>query len=178
MNFYAYAADSPTNLVDPRGTSNSLVHYQVTVEAAEASGMSWADAQAWALAVMLADFIPGSQGTGMRNTALHSMAGRKDNGNMESCQEAYQQAANFINQIDNSGTTIAQLALALHSIEDSYSPAHQYRPWNGNLTMNHVEGDAVTPNGDEAAAEQFLRDLANGQLGPAENYLNPSSVCN
>lgn len=106
------------------------------------------------------------------------MAGRKDNGKWETCQQAYQSAANFIDRVGQSGSTIADMAMALHSIQDSYSSSHQYAPWYGNLTIAHEEGDAVTPAGAEVATANFLRDvLANGRPDSAEKYLAPLSVC-
>ncbi len=97
---------------------------------------------------------------------------------MESCQEAYQEAAWFVDQIDQSGTMIAQLALALHSIQDSYSSPHQYSPWDGHLTMAHIEGDAALPDGAQAATQQFFQDLlTKGRPDSATKYLNPPSVC-
>jgi hypothetical protein len=142
--------NSPTNLVDPCGKSKSAVHYRETLEAARGEGMSLVEANELTLAVDAVDapFIyPGTQGTDWQHTRMHAMAGRKDNGQMQTCQQARHSAIDYVNQFTGINPSVSQMAQAIHAIQDSYSYSHGYQSWDGNLTMDHEKGDWPVPDG-------------------------------
>jgi hypothetical protein len=176
INFYRYVGDNPTNISDPSGMSNSMVHFNETYQAAVDLGWSRADALSLAYSVALVDV--GTQGTDAAATRIHAMAGRKPNGNMESCQEAYQATVDFVNGLGGMNPSTSQIALALHAIQDSYSSSHQYQPWDGDLTWSHEESDWPTPPEAVTATQNFLRDIRDlGHPWGGGQYLNDVSVC-
>jgi RHS repeat-associated protein len=186
-NLYQYGRGDPIGLVDPTGTYPSWRHSQMTRDAAIDAGYTYSEADALAKAVADVDNRPGTQRPDAYDSNTHAMAGRKPNGAQQTCQQAYAGTQQQINQDIDRG----DLAAALHTIEDSYSPSHfGYQPWNGGYTPLHIPGpahmigeDFQTPSSPDvqaatAAAESFLRAYDNymmtGALMPtASSFLAP-----
>ena len=111
------------------------------------------------------------------------MAGRKPNGNRQSCQEAYDGAKKqILEDVSNN-----RLDKALHTIEDSYSPSHAgYQLWDGGWTSLHIPspshtfGDSYVSSSDTNvqaatdAAERFIADFNTGSLRDPASYLRPN----
>ncbi len=158
-NLYRYTFDNPISLRDPRGTSICPIHWAETFAAFSKVGLGLVGSAA-AAAVCAEDI--GTQGHSVSDTRRHAMAGRKNENYQNPCQ-AFQSTRNFVN-----GTS--DPFAAIHAIQDSYASGHQYQPWNG-YTWTHVAGDSVYLPAAEAATEQYLRDLMNGDVQDASAYL-------
>src|SRR5579859_3575654 len=147
VNFYSYVGDQPTGRSDPKGLYWPYEHRSITYNAAVAMGYSPSDALALADAVAAVDDRPHTQEADAYNSNTHAMAGRKPNGKFQNCNQAYQGTQDQL----TSDFTNNDLAAALHTIEDSYSPAHfGYQQWDGgtNLgifhhvpSLSHLWGD-------------------------------------
>lgn len=185
-NLYSYVWNSPPNFFDPVGQFGWPVHVRITNDALRDAGLSPDPGMAQQVAAV--DLRPGSQGTDAAATNTHSMAGRKDNGNTQSCFEAYQGTVDEISQDVSAG----DLTKALHTIQDAYSPSHYpFQPWSGGSTPLHIPspahmyGDFFPPQSaiDAAtkASAQFLRDITHNPAGPfgpidPKRYL-PANPC-
>jgi RHS repeat-associated protein len=135
INQYAYVADSPVNFSDPAGLYWPYEHRSITYNAAISVGYSVQDALALADAVAAVDDRPGTQKDDPYNSNTHAMAGRKPNGKFQNCSQAYTGTQNQIAEDEARN----DLAKALHTIEDSYSPAHfGYQQWDGGWTKYHI----------------------------------------
>ena len=83
----------------------------------------------------------GTQGTAAADTNIHAMAGTV-NGQMQTCQQALQGAAQSIAAAMNSGN----VGNALHTGEDWATPSHGGLPWLGGRKgpipdSDHLKGD-------------------------------------
>jgi RHS repeat-associated protein len=131
-NFYAYAGDDPISNTDPTGLYWPYEHKSITYDAAIANGYTMAQALALADAVAAVDDRIGTQEADSYDSNTHAMAGRKPNGKFQTCGQAYAGTQQQITQ----DIKLKDLAGALHTIEDSYSPAHfGYQQWDGGFNM-------------------------------------------
>ena len=135
VNLYAYAGIDPADHKDPRGTFWPNEHRDITVEAALNVGMSPEEALALGNAVAAVDSRLGTQESDAYDANTHAMAGRKGNGKFQTCEQAQagteQQIADAIKNND--------LAKALHTVEDSYSPSHTgFQQWDGGLDLYYI----------------------------------------
>lgn len=193
-NGYEYAGDDPVGNSDPTGLYWPSEHRSITYDAAIANGYTPEEALALADAVAAVDDRVGTQEDDAYDSNTHAMAGRKPNGHFQSCQQAYQGTQNQIHE----DIVRNDLAKALHTIEDSYSPAHfGYQQWNGGWdacagpfclvthvpSISHLWGDFQFSDSNAnvqaaiAGATQFLHDWNNGwyydsPANPAQ-YLAP-----
>jgi RHS repeat-associated protein len=184
VNLYAYVGNQPTGRRDPGGTWSIPAHWYMTFLAAEEAGSSLGDALKLANETAGVDRRnnPSNQGPGHDSANTHSMAGRKDNGNMQNKCEAYQ------GTVDQLWQDLAEgdIAKALHTIEDSTSPTHiGFQPWNGGYTSKNLPGPShalpelgpLTPTEQAlsdlgiALAAQFLSDYLNGKMSDPGSYL-------
>ena len=131
------------------------------------------------------DFLPGSQLPDAEDANLHAMSGKKPNGSFQKCSEAYQGSQEQVARYLTNGNPAA-IAAAIHTIQDSYSPAHAgYQRWDGGYTrwhipgISHMWGDGVADYSRArldalVATQQLLRDLKdnNPALKNPSNYLN------
>ena len=144
-----------SNFRDPVGTSLCDIHWVETVNAFSRLGLPQVGIAA-AYLVCAEDAT--NQGTTASETRHHAMAGRK-----QSCSDAYDSTRDFVN-------TTSDPFAAIHAIQDSYAPGHQYQPWNG-INWGHIAGDNIYLPQAEAATEQYARDLMNGDVQDASEYL-------
>ncbi len=146
---------------------NSAYHLAMTL------GAGGTLAQAWG--VLWVDAWPGSQGT----DAAHAMGGGKGvpdaigayNEGNQTCGEAY---AGAVAQLRNAR---GQPSLAIHIIQDSYSPSHDYQNWNGRMTLTHEKGDwtinSAYSNATNATRRYLQALSGKTPMGTPESYLAP-----
>ena len=181
INKYAYVGDSPTTFGDPTGLYWPSEHKSITYNAALSLGYSPEDALALADAAAAVDNRLGTQEADAYDSNTHAMAGRKPGGDFQSCGQAFQGTQDQIREDE----TRDDLAKALHTIEDSYSPAHfGYQRWDGCWgwyhipSLSHLWGDFQSSDNNQnvvdatAAATAFInawnnwRNWGIGNLGP------------
>jgi RHS repeat-associated protein len=184
-NPYAYVDNRPLNFTDPQGLFPYWDHKNLTHQAAINAGYSETDANNLANLAAGVDFLPGSQETDAEDTNLHAMAGKKSNGQQQSCSEAYAGSQAQIAKYIQNGNPAA-IGAAIHIIQDSYSPAHAgYQPWDGGYSrwhipgLSHLWGDGAASYSSarlnaHVATQQFLRDVRDNSsaLQYPTNYLN------
>jgi RHS repeat-associated protein len=128
-NLYSYTSNSPTNLNDPTGHYGLEWHFYITYTAAVQAG--WSPEDALDLAARTAGVDIGSQDPGAAMANMHAMSGRKPNGKMQNCSQAYNGAQKQF-ESDLQSSSMEGLAKALHMIQDATAPAHAgFQPWNG-----------------------------------------------
>jgi hypothetical protein len=168
------------NTAGPIFSYNPEVHEGMTFEAARLAGLDPNLALFFATGV--ADVDKGTQGLSPAMTHIHAMGGRIGWWKFETCAQAY---AGTQSELDTDmkaavkGDNTAKFR-ALHTIQDSYSAAHQYAPWKGvNYGPSHYKADAAWSNGPVAASRAFLEALeGKSPMGKATDYLyRPSSSC-
>jgi hypothetical protein len=178
---------------------SSPLHSSITKNAAQNAGYSPDEAEALAQMVLDVDSLPGTQGTDAAAANQHAMAGRKGNGNMQNPCQAYNGAANQLEQDIRRGDQ-ASIAKALHIIQDARSPAHgPFAPWDGGSTiylstgpfsppatidnvpsLSHMYGD-INPGSAAiqdatVTSQDFLKDMLthDSALDYTGNYFPPS----
>jgi RHS repeat-associated protein len=129
VNLYRYVANSPLNLTDATGRGDPLWHLLISLSALRAAGYNWEQSINLAFQTAEIDFVPGSQGLDPGSTHVHSMAGRKPNGQWETPK----QACSGTKQLIRDATAIGATPVALHAIEDAPFAAHRFKPWKGVL---------------------------------------------
>ena len=144
LNKYEYVGDDPVSGIDPTGRENPISHFAESV---------WAGLHDPSFAIakhdpfnatsdVLTDVLPHSQDIDAYDTNMHAMAGRKSNGNWQSCGEALSGAADFIATMMNGDN----LGMAEHTGQDWGTPSHGGDTWNGDYTSNHrVQEQSVLP---------------------------------
>jgi hypothetical protein len=150
---------------------NSAYHLAMTLGAGGSLSQAWG--------VLWVDAWPGSQGTDAAHTSWHAMGGGLGvasavgnyNGGQQTCGEAY---AGTVAQLS---AARGQPSLAIHIIQDSYSPSHGYQSWNGQMTLAHEKGDWTINSAYSNATDAtrgYLQAL-NGKspMGSPESYLAP-----
>jgi len=155
-------------------------HQYISYQASRNVDLDIFTSLAIAQAVGAVDFRRGTQGPDAVAANTHAMSGRKDNGNPQTCQQAYQATQNQISQDVSSG----DLGKALHTIQDATAPGHAgYQPWNGGLPgPGHIAGDLLLlPSSPpiQAAIQNstmFLQDYLTGKSINPANYL-PQNPC-
>ncbi|MGA9672438.1 MAG: RHS repeat-associated core domain-containing protein [Terracidiphilus sp.] len=178
INQYVYAHGDPINRKDPSGRYDWWWHAYITYQAEIAMGYSPDRAWAGAQTVANVDFENGSQGKDSNSAHKHSMAGRKSNGNSETCQQAYAGTQQqILNDLAN-----GRADEAMHALQDATAPGHRgYQAWTG-LSLSHMLGDAYPPQADIDEAinntELFLSEYWNSpdNVNPAD-FL-PQNPCN
>jgi RHS repeat-associated protein len=142
INIYAYVGNSPVGSTDPNGTENPISHFAESF---------WAGVKDPSLSLglsdpfsptsdVLTDGLPHSQDTDAYDANMHAMAGRKSNGQWQTCSQALTGAADFIATQMNGDN----LGMAEHTGQDWATPSHGGAPWYGDYTLNHAEGDWIT----------------------------------
>jgi RHS repeat-associated protein len=144
-NFYTYAENNPISATDPSGNLLKWDHHDITYQAARDAGWSPRDAETLAQAVVNVDNLTGSQEASADAANMHAMAGRKPNGNMQSCTEGFRGSRDLLLK-DVAQNDLDGLSKALHIIQDSNSPSHMgWQPWDGGSTI-YVPTDAGLPS--------------------------------
>lgn len=169
VNRYQYASGNPLNLSDPLGTYSSNNHYFLTYDAAIEAGYSPAQANQIAMENVMTDFAPTfdeAQSTDAFYANMHAMAGRKPNGNIQSCQEALNGTVQRLGDSLNAG----ELGPALHTVQDMQATGHQLKPWTGSVDWAHEMGDWFPSPANSGAAYnnsvKLLTDYQNGTVSP------------
>jgi len=145
INKFSYVGNDPVNGTDPMGTTNSLEH----VFDSMFTFLFLADINGRTLTVLNDPFFfitdpwtdKGTQGTTAADTNIHAMAGTVA-GQLQTCQQALQGAAQSIAGAMNSGN----VGNALHTGEDWATPSHGGLPWLGGRKgpipdSDHLKGD-------------------------------------
>jgi RHS repeat-associated protein len=178
VNLYAYAGNSPNNLTDPTGRSNSLIHFPETYLGARDAGVGVADSILLATLAVFVDAMPGSQKVDAGDTNLHAMAGQLANGKYQGPEEAYQGTIDAVNAFAGLGNVYGD-ALATHDIADSYSGSHNYAPDYGGpkegWKPSHAIPDLAYHRGARDAIANYLRCQMHGRKADcdARKYLHP-----
>ena len=154
-------------------------HWDASFNSAIAAGYSLLDALQVAWGVVKVD--RGTQGTDPAVTQIHAMGGQIRPGIYQSCAEAYSNSSAALGQdlyLAKGGDRDA-LYRAVHRVQDSYARGHGYRPWNGNLTLNHVNGDSESPSVfARRATTELLGDILGGvNIKSPEHYLFRPTRC-
>jgi len=173
----AYTQNDPINRVDPSGRYDWWWHAYITYHAF--TDLGYDSDRAWDMAKAVANVDFGSQGTDPDSAHTHAMAGRKPNGQHESCQAAYSGTQQqLLNDVADSN-----IPKALHTIQDATAPAHRgYQPWNGMPpSLSHMWSDANPGWGpvNEAihSTEQLMNDYWHdpNNVNPAHSL--PQNPC-
>ncbi|MDP9054306.1 MAG: hypothetical protein M3N93_08400, partial [Acidobacteriota bacterium] len=142
---------------------NSIEHISMTMQA---GGSFWLG-----LGVAAADL--GTQGTDPSSTHIHAMAATFGQ-HVETCSEAYAGSLLQLRVATSdalNGDSVAR-EFAIHEIQGSYAPGHQYKPWLGGLpSAAHVRGDATKSSAAVAATRQYLMDIKNHAVKSPATYL-------
>ncbi len=165
-NLYVYTGESPVNLIDPSGNSNSAIHIAETYLAARDARLGIMQSVGLALDSALVDIW--SQGTTANETNIHAMAGTVPNG-YQTPERALEGTAYIV---DNNGLN----AYSIHAIEDSYSSSHDYQRDTSSWTWlwpSHVLGDAAYHPEARNEVAQYIRDRLTGHHRDPRCYLKP-----
>jgi RHS repeat-associated protein len=179
MNVYSYSENDPIGGNDPSGMFSCSWHKWLTYSAGYDSGYPQAMLETLAQQVCDVDKDPGGQGTDPQFTHQHAMAGRKRNGQFESCGQAYDGTRKLLQHFIDTG----DLSHALHLIQDQWPVGHRYQPWGGlwdwepgTAPLEHLIGDyfpsSDVVNGAESASANFVKNFLNHSLGDAADYLH------
>jgi RHS repeat-associated protein len=181
VNLYTYTANSPGNFTDPSGRSNSLIHFPETYLGARCAGLGVGRSLNLAGLAVWVDFFSWnySQQLDAGDTNIHAMAGQLDGGRYQLPEEAYQGTIDAVNTFGDVGDKYGD-ALAVHTIADSYSSSHSYRPDRSTLTglyLSHFFPDLAYHGEASDAICDYLKDRMHGRKTGAKTdgrkYLNP-----
>lgn len=185
VNVYSYAGDSPTNSVDPSGTSLTPEHVGETMAGELLAGSSLWDALYAGLAVANYDNPWAGLGGYSRTQDTesvfangHAMGGLNDDGTYQSCEEAYQGTVNSVLQHTLDSGFHNETFGHIHAIQDSYASGHLYQSWLGGLpSLQHFIGDLSFHWDAILATARYVDDLRHGRPIDPANYLAPDP-CN
>jgi RHS repeat-associated protein len=144
-NLYSYVGNDPIQQTDSTGLFWPGDHKYITLMAALEIGMDIQEAQALANAVAAVDSRTGTQEPDSYDANTHAMAGRKGNGKWQTCEQAMTGSiAQIADAISND-----DLAKALHTVQDAYSPSHRgFQRWDGGMDLYYL----TAPFGSAAGA--------------------------
>ena len=124
INIYSYVANQPTVYADPAGLWVPYRHGQFTFKAAREAGCSINGANKLAIETAKVDDREGTNKP--ENAHWHGMVdGRPEGDPAKSIREYVKIQRKGWHTCD-----LKDLALALHALQDTYSPAHGFKPWD------------------------------------------------